>query len=181
MESADFKAVKGMYSSEAWDYETPDYFFNFLNMLLGFTLDVSANRYNNKLDNYYSEEDNALLQSWETEGRWWMNPPWGRKYTQKTGYSVNDWVKKAASEYIRGNEGACIVSARTDTKWWQDWIGVAPYIWFPKGRVAFILEGGVKTQPNFPSAVPIFVKELSFKQKHALHSKGMLMMNVLAP
>lgn len=161
-----------------WDYETPDEFFFFLDKMFGFTLDVCANIDNYKVSNYFTEEDNALSQSWKTKGRWWMNPPWGREYTKKTGYSIGDWMKKAVQEFMRGNEGACIVSARTDTKWWQNWVKDAPYIWFPKGRVAFIKDGGIKTKPNFPSACPLFVKKLDYEVAMKLKSKGMLLVNI---
>jgi len=173
-----YNKFKGLYSSEAWDYETPDNFFNVLNRIFLFSLDVAANEENKKLDNYYSPEDNALVQSWETDSKWWMNPPWGRAYTKKTGYKISDWISKALEEYEKGNEGVAIVSARTDTKWWHDYVAHAPYIWFPRGRVAFLREGTVKTQPNFPSACPIFVKELSEVQITCLRIKGMLVKTV---
>ena len=170
--SSDYRRIKGLYLSEAWDYETPDKFWDFLNVIFGFTLDVAANNFNTKTPKFIDENTNALTVEWKTDGRWWMNPPWGRKYTKKTGYKINDWVNKALFEFRKGNEGVAIVSARTDTKWWHDYVSEIPYIWFPKGRVNFLLEGEEKIQPNFPSACPIYVKSLEQWQIDMLNTKG---------
>jgi len=172
MENQNYKKFKGLYMSEDWDYETPDEFWNFLNEIFGFTLDVASNLYNKKTDVFINEETNALTVEWETDGLWWMNPPWGRKYTKKTGYRISDWMNKALFEFRKGHEGVAVVSARTDTRWWQNYVAEVPYIWFPKGRVAFLLEGEVRHQPNFPSACPIYVKSLEQWQIDKLNKKG---------
>jgi len=176
---SDYDKVKGLYLSEQWDYETPDWLFDFLNELFNFRLDAAANIHNTKLPDFINEETNALTVSWKNEGKWWLNPPWGRLYTEKTGYSIGDWMRKAFVEYLDGNEGVAIVSARCDTRWWHNNVKFAPYVWFPKGRVKFLLEGEVKVQPNFPSACIIFVRELTDEQVYQLNQKGWLVKRYL--
>ena len=172
---SDYNRVKGLYLSQLWDYETPSDIFGFLNVIFPFTLDAAANPQNTKCKDFIDEETNALTVDWETEGFWWLNPPWGRKYTKATGYSIDDWVKHALKQYENYRLGVAIVSARTDTKWWQNTITKVPWVWFPKGRVAFLYEGEVKSQPNFPSAVLIFCKTLYSWQRKFLKERGHLL------
>ena len=172
MENPNYKKFKGLYLSQEWDYETPDDIFNFLHVIFDFSLDVAANAFNTKTPEFINEETNALTVPWKTEKKWWMNPPWGKEYKKKTGYTINDWINKALFEFRKGNEGVGIVSARTDTGWWHDYVSEAPYIWFPKGRVAFLIDGKVKKQPNFPSACPIYVEHLQQWQIDMLNTRG---------
>jgi len=173
--SDDYNKVKGLYLSQAWDYETPVWLFESLREIFNFTLDAAADSANTKCDRFINEKTNALTVDWETEGLWWLNPPWGRKYKEYSGYDISDWMRHAFEQYEKGNEGVAIVSARTDTKsWWHKYVIHAPYVLFPKGRVAFYIDKVKKTQPNFPSALIIFIRVLTGKQIQKLNKLGWL-------
>lgn len=79
-------------------------------------------------------------------GRVWCNPPYGRK--------IGKWVKKAYDEYKQnGTTVVMLLPARTDTRWFHDYIyGVAEII-FIKGRLRF---SGAKANAPFPSMVVIY-------------------------
>ena len=76
----------------------------------------------------------------------WCNPPYGRE--------VGKWVRKA---YISSkNEGSTVVMllpARTDTKWFHEYIYNQSEIRFIKGRLKF---GGSANSAPFPSMVVVF-------------------------
>lgn len=78
--------------------------------------------------------------------RVWCNPPYGRY--------IREWVAKAAAA---GDEGAEVVvmllPARTDTKWFHDYIYHKAEIRFIRGRLKF---GGSKNSAPFPSMIVIF-------------------------
>ena len=137
---------KGLFTSDKNYWETPQAFFNELHKEFDFTLDAAASHENAKLDNYYTEEDNALEQ--ECGGRVFVNPPYGRE--------IKHWVKKAYEESLEPyNE--CVVMlipARTDTIYWHEYIfGKADEIDFLKGRLKFELNGETKQSAPFPSAL----------------------------
>ena len=177
--SDDFNRVKGLYMSEQWDYETPDWFFNIIADIFNFTLDAAANQFNTKCFVFIDEETNALTVDWETKNLWWLNPPWGRKYKKATGYEIGDWMKHCLEQYEKGNEGVAIVSARTDTRWWHDHVIHSAYVLFPKGRIAFLLDKEKKMQPNFPSALIIYIPQLSHEQILKLKKIGWLVKSVI--
>ena len=64
------------FSSASDMWSTPQDFFDALNSIFNFTLDVCANAENTKCENYFTEEQNGLEQEWT--GTCFMNPPCGR-------------------------------------------------------------------------------------------------------
>ena len=74
------------------------------------------------------------------------NPPYGR--------AISSWVQKAYSEWaINGAEVVMLLPARTDTKWFHDYIYNRAEIRFIKGRLKF---GGCKHNAPFPNMIVIF-------------------------
>ena len=143
---------KGLFTSNKNYWETPQDLFDKLHAEYNFTLDAAATDENAKLDNYYTEEDNALEQKWE--GRVFVNPPYGRE--------IKRWVKKAYKESLEPyNE--CVVMlipSRTDTIYWHEHIfGKAKDIDFLKGRLKFEINGKAKDAAPFPSALITYSKE----------------------
>ncbi len=135
--------TKGMYSSKTAEWETPQDVFDHYNQLFNFQLDVCASEENNKCVNFYSKDDDGLKQHWY--GRNWMNPPYGRQ--------ISKWVEKAWWESLDNNAlTVCLLPARTDTAWWQNFVLNADSVLFVRGRLKF---GGQKPAP-FPSAIVIF-------------------------
>lgn len=129
-----------MFSRKTDLWETPQDFFNKLNEEFHFTLDVCATAENAKCEKYYTKAQDGLRMPWS--GTVWCNPPYGRK--------IGEWVQKAA-------ESNCTVvmllPARTDTRWFHDYIYGKAEIRFVKGRLKF---GGSCNSAPFPSMVVVF-------------------------
>lgn len=135
-----------MFSSKTDMWATPQDFFDKLNEEFNFTVDVCAIPENAKCDKFFTPEMNGLKQEWE--GVCWCNPPYGRE--------IGKWVEKA---YIASTFGATVVMllpARTDTKWFHEYIYTKAEIRFIKGRLKF---GNSKTAAPFPSMVVIYRNE----------------------
>ena len=134
-----------MFSSETDMWATPQDFFDKTSEEFNFELDVCAVEGNAKCEKYFSPEQDGLIQKWS--GVCWMNPPYGRE--------IGKWVKKA-SESVRDEPDTtivCLLPARTDTKWFHEYIYGKTEIRLLKGRLKF---GGSKNSAPFPSMVVIF-------------------------
>ena len=142
----DKRTTKLMFSSKSNDWATPQSFFDKLNGIFGpFTLDAAASDDNYKVTNHYTESDNALSQDW-SGNRVFLNPPYGR--------NLKDWVKKGYEEGQKDNTTVVmLIPARTDTKYWHDYVMKADEIRFVRGRIKF---GDETNSAPFPSAVVVF-------------------------
>lgn len=135
------------FSSKSDDWSTPQELFNQLDAIYGhFDLDVCADKNNTKCKKYYTKKDNGLLQQWHNDGdKIWMNPPYGRQ--------IGLWVRKAFIESLHGATVVCLLPARTDTKWFHNYIKKAYDLIFYEGRIRF---GGCKNAAPFPSMIVVF-------------------------
>lgn len=129
------------FSSKTSEWGTPQGFYDELDKEFGFTLDPCATEANTKCARFYTKVDDGLSRSWEGE-RVFMNPPYGRE--------IGKWVKKASEE---GELAVCLLPARTDTRWFHDYILGKAEIRFLRGRLRF--SGSLNSAP-FPSMVVIF-------------------------
>lgn len=75
----------------------------------------------------------------------WCNPPYGRE--------LGKWVKKGSE--ATGGVVVMLIPARTDTKYFHEYIYGKAEIRFLKGRLKF---GGSKNSAPFPSMIVIFKK-----------------------
>jgi phage N-6-adenine-methyltransferase len=114
------------FSSQSEDWPTPVAYFRRLSRLFNLTLDPSASPSNAKCAAYFTAETDGLLQSWQTQGAVFMNPPYGR--------TIGRWVKKAYEESQRGTPVVCLLPARPDTAWWNDYC-TKGIIRFVRGRL----------------------------------------------
>ena len=130
------------FSSTTDLWSTPQDFFDKLNAVHCFTVDVCATPENAKCANYFTKEQDGLKNLWQ--GVVWMNPPYGRQ--------IASWMAKAYESSKHGAKVVCLVPARTDTRWWHDY-AMKGDVEFIKGRLKF---GGQKNSAPFPSAVVIF-------------------------
>lgn len=135
-----------MFSSKEECWETPQDFFDALDAEFHFTVDVCADQSNHKCVRYYTEKSDGLAQSWRGETVW-CNPPYGRKLPL--------WVEKSFKEVY---ENGCktvvmLIPARTDTRWFHDYILHRSETRFVRGRLKF---GGCKYNAPFPSMVVVF-------------------------
>ncbi len=133
-----------MFSSETDLWSTPQDLFDKLNETYHFVLDVCATKENTKCKEYFTKEQDGLMQNWGGyEGFKWMNPPYGRE--------IGRWVKKA----FESGKVVALLPARTDTLWFHQYIyspgGVQ--IRFIKGRLKF---GNCKNSAPFPSMIVVF-------------------------
>jgi phage N-6-adenine-methyltransferase len=144
-----------MFSSESHMWETPQDFFDKLNAIYKFDLDVCAIPENAKCERFFTPEQDGLKQQWQ--GVCWMNPPYGRAITDK-------WIKKAYESAQAGATVVCLIPSRTDTKYWHDYV-MKGEITFVKGRLKF---GGHKDAAPFPSAVVVFKGETVSVQRQDL-------------
>ena len=134
--------TKLMFSSETDMWATPQDFFDKLNEEFNFQLDVCATAENAKCEKYYTKEQDGLSMPWT--GTCWCNPPYGR--------DIGKWVAKAYASSA-GATVVMLLPARTDTRWFHDYIYGKSEIRFIKGRLKF---GGSKNSAPFPSMVVIY-------------------------
>lgn len=133
-----------MFSSATAEWETPQEFYDALNEVFRFNLDVCATKENAKTPSYFDRETDGLASDWAWAGTCYMNPPYGRE--------IGKWVQKAYESGKAGATVVCLLPARTDTRWWQDYC-TRGEIHFVRGRLKF---GGSANSAPFPSAVVVF-------------------------
>lgn len=131
-----------MFSSKTDLWSTPQDFFNELDKEFHFETDVCAIPENAKCEKFYTPEMDGLAQNWT--GVCWCNPPYGRE--------VGKWVEKASKANATV---VMLLPARTDTRWFHNWIYGKAEIRFIKRRLKF---GGQKNAAPFPSMVVVFRK-----------------------
>jgi len=138
----------GLMSSISSEWETPNELFKELDDEFHFTLDVCANQENWKCWHHFTMEEDGLAMAWMNQMAW-MNPPYGRE--------IGKWVAKAYEEVQRWplTEVVGLLPARTDTKWFHDYIYGKAETRFIKGRIKFV---GGKSAAPFPSMIVIWRK-----------------------
>lgn len=142
------KNLKVMLSSVDMTWGTPQKFFDELNQEFNFDLDPCASPETAKCKLYYTKETDGLTKNW---GGYtvFCNPPYGKE--------IKDWVKKSYEESKKENTTVVmLIPARTDTKYFHEYIFGKSEIRFIKGRLKF--EGkqiGSGSAP-FPSMLVIY-------------------------
>jgi site-specific DNA-methyltransferase (adenine-specific) len=122
------------------EWATPQSTFDELNEEFHFTLDPCATKENAKCKKFFTAEDDGLSKSWGGE-RVFMNPPYGRE--------IGRWVQKASQT----GGVVCLLPARTDTRWFHDYIYGKAEVRFIRGRLKF--NDGKNSAP-FPSMIVVF-------------------------
>ena len=133
-----------MFSSKTDLWETPQDLFDKLNNEFHFTLDVCATPENAKCDSFYTKEQDGLSHPWK--GAVWCNPPYGKQ--------IGSWVRRGFFASQSGNTVVMLLPARTDTRWFHEYIYGKAEIRFIRGRLKF---GGSKNSAPFPSMVIVFM------------------------
>lgn len=148
------KQLKYFHSSEKQAWETPQFLFDVLDAEFGFTLDVCATPDNAKCEQYFTPDDNGLLQSWN-EQTVFCNPPYK---------DCEQWLKKAWEESKKGATVVCLVPARTDSVWFHKYAMKGEVRFFER-RIPFCINGKpIPSKTNwckykvapFPSILVIF-------------------------
>jgi phage N-6-adenine-methyltransferase len=143
---------RSMFTSVTDEWETPREFFDAVNAIYHFDLDVCATHANAKCARHFTKTEDSLLQTWS--GVCWMNPPSGRE--------ISLWVKKAYESSLEGGTFVvCLLPARTDTNWWHEYvIARAESVRFIRGRLRFSEKGPAP----FPSALVVFGRSDCWKE-----------------
>jgi len=137
--------AEAMYSAASEEWGTPQEFFDKLNEEFHFTLDPCATDDNTKCKKHYTKADDGLAQDWTGETVF-CNPPYGR--------DIWKWCRKCY-EHAQSGGGVAVmlIHARTDTRWFHDWVYGKAELRFIKGRLHF---NGSKNNAPFPSLVAIY-------------------------
>jgi len=133
-----------LFSSATDEWPTPQSFFDTLDAEFKFTLDPCATPKNAKCKTYFTRSDDGLRQPWGKH-RVFCNPPYGR--------TIIDWAKKCYEASQSGATVVFLVPARTDTRWFHNWVYGKAEIRFIKGRLKF---GNSEQSAPFPSMVAVF-------------------------
>lgn len=137
------------FSMESNEWTTPKYLYDELDKEFNFTLDPCCTKESAKCDKYYTKEDNGLNKDWSNDIVF-MNPPYGR--------IIPKWIEKAYNESLKGATVVCLIPARTDTRYWHNYIFPHAEVRFIKGRVKFGGNQKGSGAAPFPSAIVIFRK-----------------------
>jgi hypothetical protein len=107
------------------DWYTPEWIFQRLG--LSFDLDPCAPTGGVPwipATNHYDIAADGLTSPWN--GKVWLNPPYGKH--------TGDWLAKMHTH----RDGIALVFARTDTKWFHEYVAKGSAILFMQGRVKFV-------------------------------------------
>lgn len=138
------KTRNALFSSVTDEWSTPPEFFKVLDAEFNFTLDPCATEENHKCPEYFTASEDGLSQSWAGH-RVFVNPPYSR---------IRQWVEKAYTEgQKKGTLVVLLIPARTDTRYFHDFIYHRAEVRFIKGRLKF---GNQKNSAPFPSMLVIF-------------------------
>jgi len=153
------------YKSNCNDWNTPLHIFDWLAPLGQVSLDPCSNYYSIVPASVRWEKD-GLESNWNVgEGYVFVNPPYARE--------IGKWTQKGITEYSDHNvEIVYLAPARTDTRWFNQLMGVASAACFIKGRLTFNQYGKESiTKAPFPSAL-IYLGKRPFLFCEALEHKG---------
>lgn len=141
--AADFKQ-RNVGAAYRPDWETPAELFARIDAEFDFTLDAAASHDNAKCARYLTKEHDALTSGWGSHTVW-LNPPYDA--------SLALWVAKARHAAHSGATVVCLIPARTDTRWWHQYVEGIAEVRFIKGRIRFV---GAPYNAPFPSCLVIY-------------------------
>jgi site-specific DNA-methyltransferase (adenine-specific) len=86
----------------------------------------------------------GLEIDWPRHGWVYVNPPYS---------NITEWAKKAYHEHLKGCNVIMLIPARTDTRYFHDYINEKAEIKFIKGRLKYVnpITGESKGSAPFPS------------------------------
>jgi phage N-6-adenine-methyltransferase len=127
-------------------WATPWEFFEALDRVFCFGIDVCASMGNAKCERFYALErgEDGLALPWAADGPAWCN----------AGFSgLVPWFDKAIAEAERGVVAVCLSHAATGTHWWNDRAGFASEVWLLYPRIQFVPPEGVEASHNARDSV----------------------------
>lgn len=150
---------KALFSSTKEDWATPQDFFDKLDEEFHFDLDPCADAENAKCKEYFTKEENGLLKDW------------GGVASSAIHHTAEHQRANGSGSVTKkpGTVVVALIPARTDTRFFHDYIYHKAEIRFIKGRLKF---GGCKDAAPFPSMVVIFGKEKEHEETEHAGSRG---------
>lgn len=127
------------------EWRTPPELFRVLDAEFAMQLDAAATDENALCPSYFDANEDGLTQDWAGFGSVFCNPPYGTQ--------IGRWVEKGYRESQKGATVTMLIPARTETRYWHDFVMRAAEIRFIRGRLRF---SGVAVNAPFPSAVVVF-------------------------
>lgn len=122
------------YNTGKVEWYTPAHILEAARAVLGgFDLDPASSKVANavvRATRIFTAEDDGLAQDWPV-GRIWMNPPYASGLVDKFALRFCQAIRD-------GSSGVVLVNNATETGWFQELLGVADAVCFPKGRVRFV-------------------------------------------
>lgn len=146
------------FSRQSDEYETPEWLFDLLDQEFHFDCDAAATMENSLCEIMFTKGESDALSHHDWCGYvsgadadypveiFWLNPPYSK---------IGKFMKKAYEESLKDALVVCLIPARTDTRYWHDYVMNAQEIRFVKGRLKF---GDSKNSAPFPSVIVIFDK-----------------------
>lgn len=120
------------FDRDSW--ATPQWLFNWLDSIYNFDIDLCADKDNNKVDRYFTKEDDALSDainmSWAAQGvTGFFNPPYS---------NIKPWIKTAVMEANENNfTSVAVIPTPNGESYYADVFQHATSITYINGRVAF--------------------------------------------
>lgn len=146
--------LEPLMTSKSQSWLTPLWLFDLLDSEFNFDLDPCATDENTLCDNWYTEEQNGLIQPWR--GNAFVNFPYS---------DAALWVKKAYEEAKSGNcTAVLLMPSRTDTRYFWNYCRYGEIRLLP-GRLKFENEEGTKNSAPFPSCLTIFHRDMAEEPK----------------
>lgn len=149
------KAVRNRFSyleAPYWTYKGEKAIYH--DKKFDFAWDLAADKDNHVVDNYYTEEDDSLIQPWHTiKGYSWLNPPYA---------NLGDWTSKAVVETRLGANLFMLVPSSTGSNWWRDFVDKRCWSLFLNGRLTFV---GHKS-PYPKDLALLFYSRVFFDKEH---------------
>jgi site-specific DNA-methyltransferase (adenine-specific) len=159
------------------EWETPKLLKADLEAEFGrFTLDPASTKKNAKAPKFYTLKEDGLVKPWRAANVF-VNPPYGegevaclrpssckKKRCAERGWHLEedqpglyDWVAKAydESECNRAIQIVQLLPARTDTKWWHEFVMRSNEVYLVKSRITFEIDGVPCDSAPFPSAIVV--------------------------
>jgi site-specific DNA-methyltransferase (adenine-specific) len=116
-----------------------------------FELDTCCSIKNIPAYKYFIDgEKDGLNEKWEFLN--YCNPPYNE---------CEKWVKKAHSEYEKGNTTVLLIPARTETKYWHEYILKEGYATNPDIKVKYLRKGISFINPNNNQKMGVFKNPLA--------------------
>jgi len=150
------KINKSWFTSEKDNWETPNWLFQILDSFYEFDCDVCSNEYNALCKKYFTIENSCLRNFWYNTN--FMNPPYGSE--------IKSFILKAHEQYhLFDKKTIALLPARTDTKWFHNYIYNKTEIIFIKNRLQYKIMGKGDKDAPFPSMIVGWgVKKNDFNQ-----------------